>query len=135
MGRGENVLKKLTAVYIQKGLTLEYTTPSLNLFNSHSFSNALNSIYLFSFLRRICSKKLNALKKSILAKLVLINKYDIVYYVLICHTPYQSHLCLFSYLAPSIKYRLSLIHVTKLYMACLTNKCTGFFQLFFNWYC
>ena len=39
MGRGENVLKKLTMVYIQKGLPLGYTTQVLNFFNSHSFSN------------------------------------------------------------------------------------------------
>ena len=37
--RGENVLKKLTVVYIQNDITLEYTTQTLNLFNSHSFSN------------------------------------------------------------------------------------------------
>ena len=39
MEREENVLKILTVVYIQKGLTLEYTAQVLNLFNSHSFSN------------------------------------------------------------------------------------------------
>ena len=36
---GRRFLKKLTVVYIQKGLTLEYTAHALNLFNSHSFSN------------------------------------------------------------------------------------------------
>ena len=36
---GEGILKKLTVVYIQKCLTLEYTTQTLNLFNSHSFFN------------------------------------------------------------------------------------------------
>ena len=39
MERGENVLKKLTVLYIQKDLTLKYTAQVLNLFNSHSFSN------------------------------------------------------------------------------------------------
>ena len=33
-------LKKLTVVYIQNGLTFGYTAQTLNLFNSHSFSNA-----------------------------------------------------------------------------------------------
>ena len=37
--RGKCFLKKLTEVYIQNGLTLKYTTQTLNLFNSHSFSN------------------------------------------------------------------------------------------------
>ena len=32
---GEGFLKKLTVVYIQKGLTLGYTTQAINLFNSH----------------------------------------------------------------------------------------------------
>ena len=32
-------LKKLTVVYIQNGLTFGYTAQTLNLFNSHSFSN------------------------------------------------------------------------------------------------
>ena len=36
---GEGFLKKFTVVYIQKYLTLEYTTQALNLFNSHSFFN------------------------------------------------------------------------------------------------
>ena len=45
-GREENILKKLTVVYIQNGLTLGYTIQILNLYNSHSFSN--NSI-IFSF--------------------------------------------------------------------------------------
>ena len=36
---GEGFLKKLTVVYIQKCLTLEYTTQYLNFFNSHSFFN------------------------------------------------------------------------------------------------
>ena len=39
MGRGEKILKKLIVVYIKKVLTLEYTAQTLNLFNSHSFSN------------------------------------------------------------------------------------------------
>ena len=33
-GRWEKILKKFTMVYIQKGLTLEYTAQPLNLFNS-----------------------------------------------------------------------------------------------------
>ena len=49
MGRGENVLKKLTMVYIQKGLPLGYTTQVLNFFNSHSFSNVGLNNYFFSF--------------------------------------------------------------------------------------
>ena len=32
-GKGRRFLKKLTVVYIQKGLTLEYTAQALNLFN------------------------------------------------------------------------------------------------------
>ena len=44
---GEKVLKKLTVVYIQKGLTLEYTVQTLNLFNSHSFSNIGLTHYFF----------------------------------------------------------------------------------------
>ena len=47
MGRGENVLKKLTMVYIQKGLPLGYTTQVLNFFNSHSFSNVGLTHYFF----------------------------------------------------------------------------------------
>ena len=43
----EKVLKKLTVVYIQKGLTLEYTVQTLNLFNSHSFSNIGLTHYFF----------------------------------------------------------------------------------------
>ena len=38
-GKREKVLKKLTVVYIQKGLTFGYTAQALNLYNSHSFSN------------------------------------------------------------------------------------------------
>ena len=38
-GRGKKIIKKLTVVYIQKSLTLEYTTQVLYIFNSHSFSN------------------------------------------------------------------------------------------------
>ena len=37
IGRWEKVLKKLTVVYIQKGLTLGYTAHVLNFFNSHLF--------------------------------------------------------------------------------------------------
>ena len=44
---GEKILKKLTVVYIQKGLTLEYTVQTLNLFNSHSFSNIGLTHYFF----------------------------------------------------------------------------------------
>ena len=50
MERGENVLKKLTVVYIQKGLTLGYTAQILNLFNLHSFSN-VGLTHNFFFLR------------------------------------------------------------------------------------
>ena len=50
MGRWENVLKKLTLVYIQKGLPLGYTTQVLNFFNSHSFSN-VGLIHYFFLLR------------------------------------------------------------------------------------
>ena len=52
MGRGEKVLKKLIVVYIQKGLTLEYTAHALNLFNSHSFFN-VGLTYSFFFFFRI----------------------------------------------------------------------------------
>ena len=44
---GEKILKKLTVVYIQKGLTLEYTVQTLNLFNSHSFLNIGLTHYFF----------------------------------------------------------------------------------------
>ena len=37
-------------VYIQKGLTLEYTSQTLNLFNSHSFFN-VGLTHCFFFLR------------------------------------------------------------------------------------
>ena len=47
MGRGENILKKLTVIYIQKGLTLEYTAQTLNFFNLHSFSNVGLTHYFF----------------------------------------------------------------------------------------
>ena len=50
MESGEGFLKKLTMVYIQKGLTLEYTSQTLNLFNSHSFFNVGLTHYFF-FLR------------------------------------------------------------------------------------
>ena len=43
MGRGENVLKKLIVVYIQKGLTLRYTAQALNL-----FKGAFGSCKMFS---------------------------------------------------------------------------------------
>ena len=46
--RGESFLKKLTMVYIQKGLTFGYTVQALNLLNSHSFSNVgLTHCFLF----------------------------------------------------------------------------------------
>ena len=48
-GRGRKVLKKLTAVYIQNGLTLGYIAHTLNLFNSHSFSNMGLTHYFFFF--------------------------------------------------------------------------------------
>ena len=38
-GRGKKIIKKLTVMYIQKCLTLEYTAQVLNIFNLHSFSN------------------------------------------------------------------------------------------------
>ena len=43
----ERVLKKLTVVYIQNSLTLGYTVQTLNLFNSHSFSNVGLTHYFF----------------------------------------------------------------------------------------
>ena len=50
MRREEKVLKKLTVVYIQKDLTLGYTTPTLNLFNSYSFFNVkFTQIFFFKY--------------------------------------------------------------------------------------
>ena len=48
-GRGEKVfIKKITVMYIQKGLTLGNTAQTLNLFNSHSFSNVgLTNCFFF----------------------------------------------------------------------------------------
>ena len=51
MRREEKVLKKLIVVYIQKGLTIEYTTQTLNLFNSNSLSNVGLTLFFF-FLRK-----------------------------------------------------------------------------------
>ena len=48
MERGESFLKKLTVVYIQKGLTHEYTAQTLNFFYSYSFSN-VGLTHYFSF--------------------------------------------------------------------------------------
>ena len=49
-GREEKIfLKKLTVVYIQKGLTFGYTAQTLNLFNLHSFSNVGLTHYFFFF--------------------------------------------------------------------------------------
>ena len=45
--REEEILKKLIVVYIQKGLTFEYTAHALNLFNLHSFSNMGLTYYFF----------------------------------------------------------------------------------------
>ena len=48
--RWEKVLKKLTVVYIQKGLTLEYTVHALSLFNSYLFFNVeLTDCLLFIY--------------------------------------------------------------------------------------
>ena len=47
MRREEKVLKKLTVVCIQKDLTLGYTTPTLNLFNSYSFFNVKFTQFFF----------------------------------------------------------------------------------------
>ena len=47
-GRGKNVFsKKLTVVYIQKGLTLKYTVQTLNIFYLYSFSNVGLTHYFF----------------------------------------------------------------------------------------
>ena len=43
------VLKKLTMIYIYKGLTLRNTAQILNLFNSYSFFNVGLTICFFSF--------------------------------------------------------------------------------------
>ena len=48
MERKRKVLEKLIIVYIKKGLTFRYTTQTLNLFNSHLFSNT-GLIYCFFF--------------------------------------------------------------------------------------
>ena len=49
--RKKKVLKKLTVVYIQKRLILEYTVHALNFFNSHLFFNVeLNDCLLFIYL-------------------------------------------------------------------------------------
>ena len=42
-GRWEKVLNKLAVVYIQKDLTFRYTAQTLNLFNSHLFSNMVHN--------------------------------------------------------------------------------------------
>ena len=43
--RGENVLKKLTIVYIQKDLILGYTVQTLNCFNSHTYVLSLSFFF------------------------------------------------------------------------------------------
>ena len=50
MRREEKVLKKLTVVYIQKDLTLGYTIPTLNLFNSYSFFSVKFIQFFFKIL-------------------------------------------------------------------------------------
>ena len=45
--RGKIFLKKLTVVYIKKGLTLGYTIHVLNFFNLHLFSNVRLTHYFF----------------------------------------------------------------------------------------
>ena len=47
MERGEIVLKKLTVVYIQNGITLRYTIQTLNFFNLYSFFNVELTHYFF----------------------------------------------------------------------------------------
>ena len=53
MRRGKKVLKKLTVMYIQKGLTLGYTAQTLNLFKSHSFFDVGLAYYFFVRIRSI----------------------------------------------------------------------------------
>ena len=45
--RGENVLKKLTIVCIQKNLILGYTVQALNRFNSHAYVLSLSFFFFF----------------------------------------------------------------------------------------
>ena len=45
--KGEGFFKETIVVYIQKGLTLEYTIQALNFFYSHSFSNVGLTHYFF----------------------------------------------------------------------------------------
>ena len=47
MGEEKIFLKKLTAVYIQKNLTLGYRAHDLNLFNTHSIFNMILTHYFF----------------------------------------------------------------------------------------
>ena len=47
MGRVDNVLKKLTIVYIKNDLILGYTVHILNFFNLHSFFNVELTHYFF----------------------------------------------------------------------------------------
>ena len=46
-GRGKKILKKLTVVYIQKGLILEYTAQTLNLTQTHFPMWDLPTIFSF----------------------------------------------------------------------------------------
>ena len=45
--RGENVLKKLTIVYIQNDLILGYIVQALNRFNSHAYVLSLSFFFFF----------------------------------------------------------------------------------------
>ena len=66
MEREENVLKILTVVYIQNGLTLEYTAQVLNLFNSHSiFQCRINPL----FTRKLSRLEILSIEEEMFAKI------------------------------------------------------------------